>query len=325
MKTLSTVSAFSLALILGACASTATGSGAMDGPWRSADGETYLLIEGPQCVQAQDNAQMLFHLSYAGDQALRTQMYLDQQEPGGLELDADGLVLVNPVGGTKHRFSRLSEIPEELRIAPMDLGSPPASQAGRDSIALNLVQRDQASQSIRSSIEASMENARLTGRLNSREEQMLFMSSADMLGLRNSLASHYAANTQYIDSILRNNGWITRAGFGTEAQLAAFNMVRFGGNLRVMRSVLPALKAELGEDSELGAFYTLLYDTIQLSMGKRQLYGTVLTPDLDGRMRIRRVENKHSLDERRAAMGLPSMDEFLAHFERQLGPITIED
>ena len=319
---------FALSLGLGACANLGSSSkiqSEMAGAWESADGQVLLLIEGDRCVQAQDSAQMLFGLRYGSKHALRTQLYLGQPVPGGLEFEGETLVMVDPIRGQDRRFERLGETPEALNIEPFALGTTPPSEARRQAIANGLEQREASSRSIRDSIQGSMESARLTGQLNSYEDQLSFMASPKMVGLRRQLVDNDAANTQHISSLLRQSGWITKAGYGIKAQLAAFNMVRFGGNLQVMRSVLPALEAELGEDPELGYLYTLLFDSTQLSLGGKQLYGTILLPDMDGKMRMRRVRDKGSLDQRRREMGLPPIAEFLANFERRLGPIRVED
>lgn len=316
------------ALGLGACVGVRSNSqirSEMAGAWESTDGQVLLLIEEDRCLQAQDNAQMLFGLRYREEHALRTQLYLGQPVPGGLELEQDTLVMVDPIQGQDRRFTRLEEAPEALNIEPFALGTAPPSEASRQAIARGLLQREASSKSIRDSIQSSMESARLTGQLNSYAEQMEFMASPKMVSLRQQLVENDAANTRHITALLRQSGWITKSDYGIEVQLAAFNMVRFGGNLQLMRSVLPALKAELSEDPELGYLYTLLYDSTQLSMGEKQLYGTILLPDMDGRMRMRRIQDKASLDERRQRMGLPPIDEFLANFERRMGPIRVED
>ena len=328
MKCLSKVSISAVVLCLSACSSLGSGTQlrrAMTGAWSTEQGDITLLIEGKRCVQAQDAAQMLFQVQFNETRALRTQSYLGQPVPGGMEMDGAELILVDPVAGQDHRFQRLASTPESVMIEPFALGTAATSAAERERVARNLAQREMHGRGLRRSIEDSLDTARLTGRLNSYGEQIEFMASPKMVNLRDQLVANDASNSVHIEALLRQRGWIGKAEYGEQAQLAAFNMVRFGGNLRTMRSVLPALKQELESDPSLGYLYTLLYDSTQLSLGEKQLYGTLLLPDMDGRMRLRRVAKKSSLDRRRKEMGLPPIREFLANFEQQFGTIRIED
>jgi len=328
MKIIRHTLALALALFAAACSSFGPAAelrSEMQGAWGDESGTVQLLIEGNRCVQAQDHGQQLFDLRFIAGQALRTQIYLGQPVPGGLEFDGTQLLLKDPVEGRELHFTRLESLPESVITEPYGLGSAPLSSTQLNSISRKLLGREAHSKALRSNIEARMQDARLQGKLNSFDEQMSFMSSPAMLTLRDQLLANDVANTVYVDDVLRNYGWITKARFGEEVQLAAFNMVRFGGNLRIMRSVLPALREELKDAPELGYLYSLLYDSTQLSLGQKQLYGTLLLPDMDGRMRMRRVAQRSTLDARREAMGLPPIREFLANFEQQFGRIQIED
>jgi hypothetical protein len=57
--------------------------------------------------------------------------------------------------------------------------------------------------------------------------------------------------------------------------------------------------------------------------GKKQRYGTQITTGPDGKARVNPVEDPQTLNERRKAVGLPTMDEYLQHMEMQIG-VTID-
>ncbi len=296
----------------------------MAGAWVSQDGQVHLWVDGERCIQAEDRSQMLFELEYGPEYALRTEIRLDQPVPGGLEMRGGELVVVDPVEAAELHFRRLEGRPEALDIEPFALGQAHGDAAARKALASDLKLRDSVGRGLRTQVQERMREAQRQGLLNSFEAQLEFLSTPAMVALRQQLGLHDSRNAAYIEKLLRSRGWVTQEAFGAQAQLAAFNMVRFSNNLRVMRSVLPALEEELQSNKGLGYLYTLLYDSVQLSLGEQQLYGTILQPDLDGRMRLRRVRDKGALDDRRQEMGLPPIREFLANFEQIHGTIEVE-
>ncbi|MHC5072915.1 MAG: DUF6624 domain-containing protein, partial [Planctomycetota bacterium] len=71
-----------------------------------------------------------------------------------------------------------------------------------------------------------------------------------------------------------------------------------------------------------GQTFALLYDRLQLMQGGQQRYGTqVMKVDEKGDWVLRRLEDPDRVDERRKAMGLGPLKEYLSGFGH---PVRIE-
>ena len=70
-----------------------------------------------------------------------------------------------------------------------------------------------------------------------------------------------------------------------------------------------------------GQPYALLYDRLQLMSGGRQRYGTQVVVRKDGSQVVSRLEAPDRVDERRRAIGLGPLADYLALFD---GEVKIE-
>ena len=55
-------------------------------------------------------------------------------------------------------------------------------------------------------------------------------------------------------------------------------------------------------------------DRLRLHAGKRQLYGTQVARDEDGKIKVLPIEREEDVDKRRAMVGLPPLKEYLQNF-----------
>lgn len=117
-------------------------------------------------------------------------------------------------------------------------------------------------------------------------------------------------NTAYLKELVRQVGWIDPQRFGPDAADAAFLIVQHSGDLPLMLAALPHL-----EEQDRSEEYALLYDRLQIRRALPQRYGTQLGWAEGGTMGLLPIETLDGIDEIRAAVGLPPLDEYLARFD----------
>jgi len=114
--------------------------------------------------------------------------------------------------------------------------------------------------------------------------------------------------------ILRTHGWPGSALVGRDAAHAAWLLVQHGP-LELQREALPLIQTAGGAaPSELA----MLTDRIRVREGKPQLYGSHADV-VDGRLVPAPIEDPERVHERRAAVGLPALEEYVRLLEEMYG------
>lgn len=122
-----------------------------------------------------------------------------------------------------------------------------------------------------------------------------------------------AANTAYVKSILPVDGWFRVRRDGAEVAHNAWLIVQHSPDHAFQRAILLRMKPLVASGDASGADYALLYDRTEMFEGRPQLYGSQMTC-VSGRWQAARTVDPAELDNRRAAMGLPPMAEYLKNF-----------
>lgn len=116
-------------------------------------------------------------------------------------------------------------------------------------------------------------------------------------------------NTNYLIKLVREIGWIDRKRFGERTSTEAFLIVQHSGNVGLMMAVLPKLK----EDGQLSN-YALVYDRLQLMIGKKQLYGSQLSTSSEGEAGLMPLEDPENVDKLRKEVGLEPLAQYIKNF-----------
>lgn len=132
-------------------------------------------------------------------------------------------------------------------------------------------------------------------------------------GRRSGMADVDADNTRYLRGVVADVGWIDAGRFGQPAADAAFLLVQHSGDLALMLAVLPGIERDVRAGAVNGQNYALLYDRTQLMSGGNQRYGTQVRAE-DGASVVPRLEDPDGVDERRRALGLGPLREYLRRF-----------
>jgi hypothetical protein len=81
------------------------------------------------------------------------------------------------------------------------------------------------------------------------------------------------------------------------------------------KKVLKSMKKELKNKNVIPANYAYLYDRVRKNENKSQLYGTQMVWDSHGVHSPYNLKSPETVNERRAAMGLNTIEDYLKEFE----------
>lgn len=142
--------------------------------------------------------------------------------------------------------------------------------------------------------------------------------SAELLALLAEQERVDAAHVQQLERIVEADGWPLTDRVGRDAANAAWLILQHA-DLEVQQRHLPALRAALEAGQADAARAAMLEDRVRMGEGRPQLYGSQLVGRSGEPMALYPVEDPAELDSRRAAVGLPSIDEYLRTIEAELG------
>jgi hypothetical protein len=119
-----------------------------------------------------------------------------------------------------------------------------------------------------------------------------------------------SARSLRLRAIVAEHGWPDAARAGDAAANAAFLILQHSPFDDFQQEMLPTLET-LARDGELpAASVAMLTDRVLVQQGRPQRYGTQFE-FVEGELRMNPVEDEAGLEERRRAMGLPPMSEYL--------------
>jgi hypothetical protein len=184
------------------------------------------------------------------------------------------------MAGTYHR---LDQVPEEVRLDPLPVAPSKPLPAAQ--------------------IQALQDE--ITRRF--KDEQALFKRAEKQdFEVRRMLDD----NRVFLRRQLETVGWIDSARFGAKTSVYAVILAKHTRDLRLMLTVLPFAEHDL-KDSGDGQTFAVLYDALQLDLGRKQLYGTQVSEDNNGPYVLAMEESREQVNRRLKEMGLPDLDEYL--------------
>ena len=117
-----------------------------------------------------------------------------------------------------------------------------------------------------------------------------------------------ARHTSRMRAIVAKHGWPGRSLVGDDGAHAAWLLVQHADSA-FMAQCLPLMKRAVAAGQAFGKDYVYLLDRVRMQQGKPQIYGTQFTSAADGKLVLHPIEDAEHVDERRRAVGLPSMAE----------------
>jgi hypothetical protein len=128
-----------------------------------------------------------------------------------------------------------------------------------------------------------------------------------------------ADNTRRLIELVQEVGAIDVARFGHDAAGSAFLIVQHSGRLPLMLAALPRIERDVKDHDLDPQNFALLFDRLQVRMGRKQRYGSQIGADESGRMIVLALEDRERVEEIRAAIGLFPLARYLGMFPRAPG------
>jgi hypothetical protein len=169
------------------------------------------------------------------------------------------------------------------------------AQSPRDtSLARALVERGRIDQAIRDTVVNAMQAG----------QPMDSSLAASMLSVD-------SANTTWLKAVVARQGWPGRSRVGPEASEAAFLIVQHAVHDSAFQARALALMGRAAAAGEVpGSEVAMLADRVAVHRGQPQRYGTQ-AKIVDGRVVLDPIADSAHVDERRKALGMPPLHEYL--------------
>jgi hypothetical protein len=125
-------------------------------------------------------------------------------------------------------------------------------------------------------------------------------------------------NTARLAAIIEQYGWPGLRLVGEEGAWAAWLIAQHSiGNPPFMRQCLSLLKQAASHGEVISWQAAMLEDRIRMYEGKPQIFGSQFQPDKKGQLHPYQIENPESVNERRLAVGLNTLEERTAELRAQ--------
>lgn len=125
-------------------------------------------------------------------------------------------------------------------------------------------------------------------------------------------------NTNWLKDVIQKHGWPTRSQVGEDGADAAWLLAQHAdADPKFQRDCLKRV-TNLPKQEVSQSKMAYLTDRVLLAEGKKQLYGTQFN-SVDGKWKVRPLEDPVNVDKRRAEVDLPPLAEYILQIEQQFG------
>jgi len=265
------------------------------GAWEQVEGARRLNIEPDRAIEREgDNLSVRGLIRSAPNRLVLRNNGLRETWAFKIEKGLLTLELMEGVQESDRKgvFRRLDHIPPDLKLEPLPVSAAKALPTERI-------------QAIQKEVKERFD-----------KEQVLLKSPTPP---KDEILDVQRKNLIYLTGLLTEVGWLDSARFGAKTSVQAVILAKHTHDLRLILTLLPHAEHDL-KDSGDGQTYAVLYDALQLELGKKQLYGTQVAKDKHGQLFVLPMqESKDQVNLRLAKMKLPSIDEYLAVMRQVYG------
>ena len=121
-------------------------------------------------------------------------------------------------------------------------------------------------------------------------------------------------NEKKVIDILDKHGWLGADVVGQDGNMALFLVIQHS-NIKTMEKYLPMMREAVKNKKAHGSQLALLEDRVALSNHRRQLYGSQIGQDKEGKnFYVLPLEDPDNVDKRRAEMGMPPLADYLKNW-----------
>lgn len=118
-------------------------------------------------------------------------------------------------------------------------------------------------------------------------------------------------NREYLKHLIQEIGWIDIHRLGSEASGNAIVLAQHSQDLSLMMGILPFVEKGYKTLGEEDVVFAILYDRLQINLGRKQRYGTQSHVDSEGIPMVLPLEDPSKVEQFRKGIGLPPLAEYL--------------
>lgn len=118
-------------------------------------------------------------------------------------------------------------------------------------------------------------------------------------------------NREYLKHLIQEIGWIDIHRFGGEASGNALVLAKHSRDLSLIMGILPFVEKDFKGQSESNVMLAILYDGLQINLGRKQRYGTQTGLDSEGVPMVLPLEDPSRVEQYRKEIGLPPLADYL--------------
>ena len=309
-----------LFLVLSGCLSISRGEnlqrttgpplGGVEGFWQDKEQADYLVAIGNEQLVVSFGGQVRKVATILDSMGSSLRLCEDGQDSmREISWDRNNLTIRDPRTDEAHHLRRLPSHPGDLRIAALQIPEPmPVAADIAQQIEGELGRRVRADQDAQ-----KLHFEQLWGIGATQSSTVAGQALPEDLNTLNMVAVK-AENTKFLKKLVTELGWIDSRRFGAVAADYAFLLAQHSQDLPLMLAALPKIKAEVEAGRLEGDTYALLYDRIQLFLGKKQYYGTRMGKDTTGQPIVLPTERPETVDERRKSLGMDPLSVYVKIF-----------
>lgn len=147
-------------------------------------------------------------------------------------------------------------------------------------------------------------------------EELIKSAEMDGRGYVPRMEAVHRANASRLREIIAEHGWPDRELVGVDGTLAAWFIAQHSiAEPEFQREALRLVQEKVKQGKVPAAQEAFLFDRIAMYEGRPQRYGTQSLPCPDGQYRRWNTDDPEHLNERRAAVGLPAVEDDPAETE----------
>lgn len=149
-------------------------------------------------------------------------------------------------------------------------------------------------------------------------QELVTDGSLSSHGYHSRMEAVHRSNASRLATIIEQHGWPGESLVGADGARAAWLIAQHAiGNPPFMRQCHSLLKQAASRNDAPQWQAAMLEDRIRMYEGRPQVYGTQFQPDKDGVFIPYIIENPESVNDRRRAVGLGTLEERMAEMREQ--------
>lgn len=151
------------------------------------------------------------------------------------------------------------------------------------------------------------------GQLNQVEEKFGYKSK-EVRALWRSIERTDKRNLVHVKEIIAKHGWVGPDKVGGQASNTIFLVIQHSDQ-KTQEKYLPMMREAVKDKKARADSLALLEDRVLMGQGKKQIYGSQIQADKDGNLHVYAIDDPDHVDQRREAIGLPPMSEYVKYFK----------